>query len=171
MKENWRTIDGYEDYQVSNFGRVKSLKNSKEQILRPRVNGKGYLDVILCKDRKRKHMTVHRLVANAFLQNPDNLPVINHIDENKQNNFVSNLEWCTYSYNNSYNNRAKKIGEQLTNGPLSKQVGQFSLNGELIKIWTSLNEAKRNGFNKGNICSCCQGRLKTNAGFIWKYIE
>ena len=171
MKENWRTIDGYEDYQVSNFGRVKSLKNGKEKILRPRVNGKGYLDVILCKDRKRKHMTVHRLVANAFLQNPDNLPVINHIDENKQNNFVSNLEWCTYSYNNSYNNRAKKIGEQLTNGPLSKQVGQFSLDGQLIKIWPSMMEAARNGFNKGHICSCCQGRLKTNAGFIWKYIE
>ena len=166
-QEIWKDIAGFEGlYQISSWGRVKSLKNGKEKILRSGVDGGGYLYVVLYKDRKYKNYKVHRLVANAFIPNPDNLPVINHIDECKTNNFVGNLEWCSYSYNNSYNCAAKKRGEKL-----SKQVGQYSLDGELLKVWTSLNEAERNGFNEGNICSCCKGKRKTHGGFIWKYIE
>ena len=88
-------------YQVSNLGRVKSLGNSKtrkEKILKPEIRT-GYYSVNLCKSGKRKKHRVHRLVAQAFIENPKNLPVINHIDENKLNNCVENLEWCTHEYN------------------------------------------------------------------------
>lgn len=156
--ETWKDISGFEGmYQVSNFGRVRSLKFGKERILKPVLTGHGYLDVILCKDGKTKQMKIHRLVANAFLPNPDNLPVINHIDENKKNNLVDNLEWVTQQYNVEYSRAIK--------------VGQYTLEGKLIKIWPSMNEAARQGFNVSNIWSCCKGRYKTHGGFIWKYIE
>lgn len=165
-KEIWKNIAGFEGYQVSNFGRVKSFYGKKERILKAGLRSNGYLNVILCKNGKMKCFLIHRLVANAFIDNPDNLPVINHIDENKQNNQVSNLEWCTYSYNNSYNDKGKKTGAKL-----AKKVGQYSKDGKLIKIWPSMIEADRNDFNMGNICSCCQGKRKTHGGFIWQYIE
>lgn len=172
QKEIWKDIAGFEGlYQVSSFGRVKSFYGKKEHILRPGNQRNNYLFVILCKDGKRKSYLVHRLVANAFIPNPNKLPVINHLDENKQNNFVSNIEWCSYSYNNSYNDKAKKAAAKLINGPCSKKVGQYSHAGKLIKIWPSIHEAARQGFNHGHIWSCCQGRLKTHAGFKWRYIE
>lgn len=110
-------------------------------------------------------MRIHRLVANAFLENPYNLPCVNHKDENKQNNLVTNLEFCSYSYNNSYNDKAKKIGAKL-----AKKVGQYTKDGQLIKIWPSIIEAGRNGFKHQHICSCCKGDLKTHASYIWRYI-
>ena len=175
MKENyneiWKQIDSYEDYQISNWGRVKSFKKGKERILRPRVVGAGYLQVILYKDGKTKPVFIHRLVANAFINNPDNLPEVNHKDENKQNNLVTNLEWCDAKYNSNYGTSIQRIADKLTNGPLSKQVGQYSKDGNLIKIWPSMIEAHRNGFNVGHICSCCKGKYKTHGGFIWRYID
>lgn len=166
MKEIWRAIENYDDYQVSNLGRVKSLKKGNERILKPGVAGIGYLFVVLFKDGKRKEMLIHRLVANAFIQNQDNLPCVNHKDENKQNNLVTNLEWCDVKYNSNYGTRNQRLIAKL-----SKKIGQFTKDGKLIKVWPSIIEAERQGFNHGNICSCCQGRLKSHAGFIWKYIK
>ena len=88
----------------------------------------------------------------------------------KKNNNVDNLEWCTYSYNNSYNDKAKKAGKKAGE-KLAKKVGQYSKDGQLIKIWKSLHDAERNGFHVGHICSCCQGKRKTHHVFKWKYIE
>ena len=111
MEEQWKdiiiekngvTYDYTGLYQVSNLGRVRSLGNDKtrkERILKPKINNKGYLQVILCKNGKVKTFLVHRLVATAFIPNPDNLPVVNHRDENPLNNCVDNLEWCTQKYN------------------------------------------------------------------------
>lgn len=170
--EIWKDIEDFEGiYQISSFGRVKSFKKCKERILKPGVAGGGYLFVHLCKDGKIKEMKIHRLVAKAFIPNPDKLPCVNHLDENKQNNFVSNLEWCDVKYNVNYGTRNKRTSDKLTNGPLSKQVGQYSLDGKLIRIWPSMIEAHRNGFNVGHICSCCKGKRKSHGGFIWQYIE
>ncbi len=104
-QEQWRDVEGYDGmYQVSDLGRVRSLKFGKVRVLRPGKNGDGYLQVGLCQDGKQKNVYVHRLVAQAFIENDDETKIyINHRDECKQNNKVSNLEYCTVSYNNAYN--------------------------------------------------------------------
>lgn len=127
MKEVWKDIEGYEGYyQVSNLGRVKSLErlttytNSnavtrkqpvKEKILSQRMDRHGYQRVSLKKDRKRKLCLVHRLVAQAFIENPDSLPLVNHKDENRSNCNAMNLEWCTSKYNNNYGNARQRMAE------------------------------------------------------------
>ena len=112
--EIWKDIPDYEGlYQVSNFGRVKSLYFGKERILKLSINKYKYLTVILHKNKKQKSFTVHRLVCLAFTPNPNNLPCINHKDENKQNNCVDNLEWCTNKYNSNYGNCRKKISDKM----------------------------------------------------------
>ena len=149
--EQWRDIEGYEYlYQVSNEGRVKSLNyrhTGRDKLLKPQSNNKGYLQVNLYKDRKRKHQNVHRLVAEAFLPKPDGYTQVNHKDEDKTNNTVwinedgsvdlekSNLEWCINEYNYNYGTRIQRIAEAN-----SKRVYQYTLNGELVKIWSSANE-------------------------------
>ena len=150
MKETeiWRDIEGYEGlYQVSNWGRVKSLKkkgNSKERILTASNNNtKKYWRVQLSKNDKIKHFAVHRLVALAFIPNPQNLPQVNHKDENKDNNNVLNLEWCTVKQNTNYGTRNKRASKKMINGKLAKPILQFSLKGEFIKEWESISEIKR----------------------------
>ena len=108
MQEIWKTIEECEDYQISNMGRIKSFKNDKVngKIMKPYKTTNGYLQIDLSLDgRKRKnrlHLAIHRLVAKAFIPNPDNLPQVNHKDEDKTNNCVTNLEWCTNEYNSNY---------------------------------------------------------------------
>lgn len=138
------------------------------------MNNKGYLKVILCKDGKTKQLLVHRLVANAFIPNPLNLPFINHKDEDKTNNAVSNLEWCSQQYNTNYGTCPKRISAKLkgkfVNGPKAKQVLQYDKQGNFLKRWPSTQEIKRRlGFNQGNICDCCNGKLKSANGFVWMY--
>ena len=176
--EIWKDIEGYEGlYQVSNMGRVKSLKRTvrcdrgyrivPERILKGRKNRVGYLQVQLCKDGKVKKCYVHRLVATVFCENPEGYTEVNHIDENKQNNNSQNLEWCSHSYNNRYNDKAKKAGKKL-----SKPV--FSVNKEsgLIMFWESTREASRQmGINNGNISACCNGRKKSAGGHTWFYAD
>lgn len=115
MEEVWKDIPGYEGlYQVSNTGEVKSLNyrgSGETKLLKQSTNKKGYKRVVLCKNRKKKNHSVHRLVAITFIPNPDNLPIVNHIDECKSNNMVSNLEWCTLVYNNAYGTRNERISE------------------------------------------------------------
>lgn len=171
--EEWREIPGYENYMVSNLGRVKSLNyngTGKEQIMKQHKAAGGYLRIKLFKNKIPKSILVHRLVAMTFIPNPDNLPQINHKDENPENNCVENLEWCTSKYNINYGTRIEKYIKTNTNGKKSKQIIQYSLDGEFIKVWPSSHEVERQlGFRHGNVLNCCTGYQKTAYGFIWKY--
>lgn len=187
-KEIWKDIVGYEGYyQASSIGRVKTLdkyvngKNGsirfiKGKILKPLNNEKGYLFVNLYKDGICKHMRVHRLVAETFIPNDDpvNKTQVNHIDEDKTNNCVENLEWCTNEYNSNYGSRNKKLSEKLINGKGTRPILQFDLNNNLIMEWVSASEASRQlGITKGqsNISKCCRGLLPTAYGYKWEYKE
>lgn len=125
MNEFWKDIEGYEGrYQVSNLGNVKSLNynhTGKEKIMKPQLCNKGYLRVELCKDNKRQKYLIHKLVADAFIPNPNNLPCVNHKDENRLNNNYENLEHCTYTYNNTYGNRIKKFLETKIKNKAAKK--------------------------------------------------
>ena len=129
----------------------------------------GYYYVCLSKNGIVKNYFVHRLVAEVFLPNPDNLPCVNHKDEDKSNNNVDNLEWCTHEYNINYGTRNKRIGKSNTNGKRSKPVLQYTLDGQFVKEWSSIMECKRNGYNHGHIIECCRKNRKTHKGFIWRY--
>lgn len=174
MKEIWKDIEGLGGYyQISNLGRVKSVSRIvmrkstpmrvKERILKPYMNG-GYAQYLCMYEGKGYDIFAHREVAKAFIPNPYNLPCVNHKDENPSNNHVDNLEWCTYSYNLSYNGLAVKrmISKRLP-------ILQYSKSGEFIREWSHAREAAEAlGINKRAIYNCCQGRTKTSGGFIWK---
>ena len=168
MDEIFLDMEGFEGlYQVSNKGNVKSLVNnngvSREKILKPEIVN-GYKRVTLYKNKTIKRFLVHRLVAQAFIENPNNYHCVNHKDENKQNNSVENLEWCTHKYNTNYGTRNEKIAESR-----SKKVYQYSKEGELIAVWKSTRECGRNGFEQSSVSDCCIGNLKTHKGYIWSY--
>ena len=173
--EEWKDIPEYFGlYQVSNLGRIKSLnykRTGEERILKPLKHTSGYLYVALSKNGKEKQFSVHRLVALAFLENSENLPQINHKDEDKTNNRVENLEFCNCKYNLEYNNGQKRRGKAHINHPnKSKSVEQYTLDGTLIGIYPSASEAERQtGFDKGYISLCCNGKIKKAYGYIWRY--
>ena len=162
MTENWKDIVGYEGlYQVSDKGSVKSIGYGKERILSPGKLQNGYLRVNLCKNGEKKNLLVHRLVAQAFIPNPDNLPEVNHKDEDKENNSVQNLEWCDGKYNINYGTRNQRV---------SKPILQYTKSGKLVREWKSIMDVQRNlGYSNGSISSCCTGRRKSANGFIWRF--
>lgn len=168
MKEEWQDIAGYEGlYQVSNLGRVKSLnygRTGKEKILSP-GNNWGYQMVSLYKNGIRKQFKIHRLVAETFIPNPDNFSQINHRDENRKNNRVNNLEWCSVQYNLTYNNRHIKATRKL-----AKKIGCFK-DGKLIKVYDAVRDVKKAGFHDGNVCSALKGRRKSAGGYHWQYLD
>lgn len=185
-QEIWKDILGYEGfYQVSNLGRVRSVdrivkgsfgsQHKKSIILAPAINTAGYYSVALTRNAKGKTFRVHRLVAEAFIPNPGNYPIINHKDENKLNNNVNNLEWCTYSYNTVYNNsmaRRQNAKNKNHSYGCEKKVYQYDINGHLIKIWKSLMEVSRElHIPWGNIANCCRGGKyrHTAYGYKWSY--
>ena len=173
MEEIWKDIKGYEGkYMVSNLGRVKSLERMKwcglnggcyykvsEKILKGRDDGHGYLYVKLYnKDGKGNPCRINRLVAQAFIPNPENLPQVNHKNEDKTDNRVENLEWCTNQYNVEYSQAKSVIGINKISG--------------LILEFPSAYEAKRQtGINHGNICSCLKGTRKSAGGHYWFYAD
>lgn len=176
--EIWKDIDGYEgDYMVSNWGNVKSLERldslghlRKERILKPLKNTKGYLFVVLCKDGKMKTFKAHRLVAEAFLDNPDNLPQVNHKNEIKDDNRVENLEWCSAKYNTNYGTCQQRRAEKRRNDKRSKTVYQYTLDGKFIAEYPSTQEVERQtGYANQHISACCNGKRKTSYGYIWCY--
>ena len=168
MEEIWKDIEGYEGlYQISNKGRVKSLKWGKERILKPGITSSGYLKVLLCKNGMIKHIKIHRLVANAFITNPENKPQVNHKDENKFNNSVNNLEWSTAKENNNFGTRNERAGNSL-----SIPILQYSKSGDFIREWLGAREVERVlGINNSNITKCCKGKRKYAGSFIWRYKE
>lgn len=189
MEEVWKDIKGYEDlYQVSNYGNVRSLnynKTGKTRILRTITNNSGYIQVGLHKSGNMKLCTVHRLVAQAFIPNPDNLSIVNHKDYTKTNNTCDNLEWCNYEYNNNYGDRNAKLSNSLTNNiKTSIPILQLDLEGNLIQEFPSVREAAR-ALGKSNlsaasinILKCCRGKAdtqygtvarKTAYGYKWKF--
>lgn len=167
MKEVWKDIPNYEGlYQINNFGNIKSLYNyrGKNNILKPRIK-RGYYTIGLRKDGKRKWIGIHRLLADTFIPNPNNYPVVNHKDENKLNNNLDNLEWCTVSYNNSYGTRLERVKSKV-----AKTIMQYDLKGNFIKEYTSLMDASRElKFSAANISNCANGKFKQANGYIWKY--
>lgn len=183
--ENWKDIKGYEGfYQVSNLGRVKSLERDvycqdgtfhhlKEKILVAALDGSGYPFVNLFKNGKMKNINVHRLVAMAFLPNPENKPQVNHKNEIKTDNSVSNLEWCTVSYNVNYGTRTARAVQnrksyKLGNAPNAKPVFCEELN----KTFDCAKRVEEElGIWGTSIIKVCKGKAKTAGGFHWKYAD
>lgn len=167
--EVWKDIKDYEDeYEISNLGRVRNKKTKK--ILKTWLNHNGYLRVELSKNGKHKFYFVHRLVYEAFIgEIPEGMQV-NHKDENKQNNILSNIDTLMSPKQNlNYGTRNERSSKNR-----SKSVIQKSLDGKVIKVWSSLHEIQRVlGYSKGNISNCCVGRNYCNTayGYLWQYVE
>lgn len=168
MQEVWKDINNYLGlYQVSNFGNIRSLKrnNTNGKILKQVKDKDGYVRVTLSKNNLRKNYFVHRLVAQTFIPNPQNLPQVNHKDVNPLNNNVDNLEWCNSKYNNNYGNRVYRLSKTL-----SKPILQYNLNFDFIKEWESAKEASKHlNIRRENIVSCLKGRRNYAGKYIWKY--
>lgn len=179
----WKGVKGYEGlYEVSDTGLVKSLFRYKK-ILKPNKMNTGYLSVELFKNGTSKRMSIHRLVAEAFIPNPNNYPQVNHKDENKQNNNVENLEWCTAKYNLNYNNgqilrhskidysteERKKIARK--NGKAAKKaIIQFSKENEYIAEYENIKQASvKLKINASHISETCKGKRKSAGGYVWRY--
>ena len=179
MKEEWRDIKGYEGfYQVNNLGQVKSLdryvngriKGYKRfltgKIIKPVRGHKRrslYLSVNLTINQAQKKYFIHQLVAKAFIPNPNNLPMINHKDENPSNNRVENLEWCDAKYNNNYGTKITKI---------SKAISQYSIDGQFIAEYQSIaSAARQTGVDRSGIGKCCRHDKNYShaGGYIWRY--
>lgn len=187
MNEMWEDIVGFEGYyQISSFGRVKGLErfvNSarsssgkrkvSEKLIRTRIDRYGYDTVILRKDNKNTHFTIHRLVANAFLKNPNNYPCVNHKDENKLNNYYENLEWCTVDYNNKYNGRQDKIHKILRTRDFGNpQIMQINLLNNQTTIYTSIHDAcRKTGFSRQEISKCCRNLRGPYHNSTWHFIK
>lgn len=165
--EIYRDIQGYEGlYAVSNFGNVKNTRRNK--VLKCKITKWGYHKVNLSKDGVLKTYLVHRLVADTFIPNPDNLPQINHRDECKTNNRVDNLEWCSDGYNQNYGTRNERISRSKINSPLiSKPIVCVETG---IVYQSGYDVERRLGYDQGNVCNCCNGKNKTAYGYHWQYI-
>lgn len=159
----WKPIKGFENrYLISNDGNVFSIKHNKNIKQEIRRN---YYSVQLFNGKQYKHYSIHRLVASNFIPNPNNFPYVNHKDENKLNNHVSNLEWCTASYNVKYGTAIAKAIKKK-----SKSVLQLDKQFNLINKFSSISEAERQTkIPNANIVKCCKNMRKTAGGFIWKY--
>lgn len=165
-EEIWKAIAGYANYEISSLGRVKSLKYGKEKILKPK-NDNGYLRVTLFRNGKRKMLLVHRLVAAAFIPNPYGFEQVNHIDENKSNNAVENLEFCNAKYNINYGTRNERTSKAV-------EASKYSDFREICLRFSSTQAAGRNGYSSGNVSSSCNGcycREGNNKyrGLFWRY--
>lgn len=172
--EVWKDIDGYDGkYQVSNLGKIRSIRAREKNrtiILKPMVQKNGYLYVALWKDNKKKNKLIHRLVALAFVENPNDYPEINHKDENKENNMMDNLEWCEHKTNINYGTCKQKISESKINHPRhSKITYQYTKDGKLVQVWPSAAEIERQlGYCAHVIGACRSRKIKSAYGYVWK---
>lgn len=160
--ETFVKINGFERYEVSNLGKVRNIKSGR--ILKPSLQKNGYLTYGLYENNKQKFLYLHRIIATAFIDNPDEKPCVNHIDENKLNNDLSNLEWCTVRENMIHGTRTKRIAEKHF-----KKVIQLDLNDNVLNIFESMTQAEQEtGTSAGNISHCCNGKRKSAGGFKWR---
>ena len=159
-KNEWKPIKGFNgSYEVNQYGEIRCRKTDHYRKLKPKLNKKtGYLFVNLYDSNKSQTKTVHRIVAEAFIPNPDCLPYVNHIDEDKQNNVVENLEWCTPQYNSEYSKRKKY-----------KQIDVFTIDGEYIATFASHKAAAEMlGVCKAMVSQAVKGNRKTCCGYLLK---
>ena len=155
-------IDGFENYEVSNLGKVRNIKSGR--ILKPWIIPNGYLVHQLCENNKKKNLLLHRIIATAFIDNPEKKPQVNHIDENKLNNDLSNLEWCTERENAIHGTRTKRVAEKL-----SQKVIQLDLNDNILNVFKSMRQAEREtGIDATSISACCNGKRKSAGRFKWR---
>lgn len=188
MIEEWRIaiVNGepWENYQVSNFGRIKSLNyrnTGKEDLMTPVETIQGYYQVLFRQNGEYVQPLIHRLVAETFLPNPYNKPFVNHKiegDKGKKINIVyinedgsideekSTIEWCTAKENNDYGTHNERVAKAN-----SKPIIQLTLDGEFVREWESAKEAGRNGFDSSAVCKCCNGKLPHYKGFLWMYAD
>ena len=170
MIEEWREVFGYDIlFEVSNVGEVRTKHHGKKgyqkeyRIIAPVDNGSGYLKINVPQNNKQKTVYIHKLVAEAFVPNPEGLSEVNHIDENKNNNSADNLEWCTHKYNCQYGTRNERTAQ--------KRMKRVMCN-ETNVVFESLEEAaKAFGVCKTAIANCLKGRSKTCAGHTWSYAD
>lgn len=170
MIEIWKPVVGYEGlYEVSNWGRVKSLYDGRRNIYREKIlkgilTKKGYLQVCLYKDSTKKWHRIHQLVAKAYIPNPNNYTIVHHKNkEDYQNNAVWNLEWISKEDHDRLHGIEKAV-------VFSKTVYQYTLDWELVKAWESTAECGRNGFNQGDVAACCRGEIEQYKGYRWSYV-
>ena len=181
MKEIWKEVKDYEDYyEISNYGRLRSkdrlimgrydLRFAKGKVIKPTKCTNGYMEYQLHKDGRVKSFLAHRLVAKHFIENPYNLPEVNHLDENIENNNIDNLQWCTSKENANYGSRNKKCRE--CNRKYFKAVVQKDLQGNFIKKYESMGQASKeiNG-DISAIIRVCKGKQKTCYGYKWEYVK
>lgn len=168
--EEWRDVKGYENlYQVSRKGRVRSSHKGYWEVLTSVVNRHGYNQYLFHKDGKRKNMRGNRLVAEAYIPNPNNLPFVNHKDENPANDCVDNLEWCTAKYNVNYGTTRQRIS---INHSKNRPVCMFDVDGAFIREFYNLNEAAKYIQGKHTcILRCCCNKVFCYKGYIWRYKE
>lgn len=166
MQEIWKDVKGYEGhYQVSNKGNVKSIKNGI--IMIPSITKFGYKRLSLCKNGIIKNKVIHRLVAEAFIENPNNYDIVNHKDENKLNNFADNLEWCDRKYNTNYGTCIERRSKNK-----QRPVNQYDLNMNFIKRYESIKEASNGNYSLyTHIGECCKGKHFSIGGYIWRYAD
>ena len=160
--ETFVKIEGFEKYEVSNLGKIRNIKSGR--ILKPQLDKDGYLTHNLYGYDKQKYLLLHRIIATAFIDNPEGKPCVNHIDENKLNNDLRNLEWCTVRENNIHGTRTKRAAEKL-----SQKVIQLDLNDNVLNEFESMVQAEREtGVSRRSIGRCCNGKLKSSRGYKWK---
>lgn len=187
--EIWKSVKGYEGlYEVSNLGRVRSvdrtvsgsngsLRHIKGKHRTPHLSNTGYYLCDLYKENKRKNVLLHRMVAEAFIPNENNLPCVNHIDNNRRNCISDNLEWCAQSYNLKYSyattdRKSKMNWKSGRDNKNSKSVLMYSKDGIFIKRFDCICDAERElGISNSGIVACLKKRYKTAGGYIWKYAK
>lgn len=166
----YKLIEDFEDYMVSSDGKVFSLKHGKMKEMKPWVSKGGYLYVLLRFNGRHVTKSIHRLVSEAFIANPDNKPQVNHKDEVKTNNCVNNLEWCTSEYNNNFGSHGERVAKALVNHP-ALSVPVVCL--ETGEVYPSVSEAERQtGVHRQHISDCLNGKRQTAGGYHWvRFVE
>ncbi|AMW61728.1 HNH endonuclease [Bacillus phage Juglone] len=185
--EVWKQVKGYEGlYLVSNKGRVKgedrlavhdpikgTMRQCKGKIMKQKETSEGYLEITLSNDNVRKTVRVHRLVAEAFIHNDNEVDnvLINHKDENKSNNVVENLEWCSSIQNNTHGTRVERVRNKRIGGNGKRKVIATDSVTREEKVYPSMTSAEVDGFKCKQIWKCCNGTAKSHKGFYWEYYK